>query len=46
MTTMPTFDGKSGKFGMLEDLFQTGLKNPQSPHRRKQNKLFLHSHAW
>ena len=25
-TTMPTFDGKSGKFEMFEDLFQTSLK--------------------
>ena len=26
-TTMPTFDVKSEKFELLEDLFQTGLKN-------------------
>ena len=26
-TTMPTFDGKSEKFELFEDLFQTGLKN-------------------
>ena len=26
-TTMPTFDGKSEKFELLEDLFQTSLKN-------------------
>ena len=25
-TTMPTFDGKSGKFELFEDLFQTSLK--------------------
>ena len=25
-TTMPTFDGKSEKFELFEDLFQTGLK--------------------
>ena len=25
-TTMPTFDGKSDKFELIEDLFQTGLK--------------------
>ena len=25
-TTMPTFDGKSEKFGLFEDLFQTSLK--------------------
>ena len=27
-TTMPTFDGKSEKFGLFEDLFQTSLKTP------------------
>ena len=27
MTTMPTFDGKSEKFELFEDLFQTSLKN-------------------
>ena len=26
MTTMPTFDGKSKKFELFEDLFQTSLK--------------------
>ena len=26
MTTMPTFDGKSEKFELFEDLFQTSLK--------------------
>ena len=26
MTTMPTFDGKSEKFGLFEDLIQTSLK--------------------
>ena len=26
-TTMPTFDGKTGKFEIFEDLFQTSLKN-------------------
>ena len=29
-TTMPTFDGKSEKFELFEDLFQTSLKKTQS----------------
>ena len=33
-TTMPTFDGKSEKFELFEDLFQTSLKNSQSADRR------------
>ena len=40
-TTMPTFDGKSEKLELLEDLLQTKLKT----HRRRQNKLFPFSLA-
>ena len=45
-TTMPTFDGKSEKVELFEDLFQTSLKIPKSAHRRRQNILIPLSHAW
>ena len=36
-TTMPTFDGKSEKFELFEDLFiPNEFKNPQPAHRRRQ----------
>ena len=42
-TTMPTFDGKSEKFELFEDLFQT---SSESVHRRRQDELLPLSHAW
>ena len=45
-TTMPTFDGKSEKFELFEDLFQNEFENSQSADGRKQNKLLPLSHAW
>ena len=46
MKTLPTFDGKSKKFELFENLFQTSLKKPQSAHGRRQNNLRPLSHAW
>ena len=43
---MSTFDGKSEKLELFEDLFQTSFKNSQSAYRRKQNKLLLLFHVW
>ena len=44
-TTMPTFDGKSEKFELFEDLFQTSLKiHNQLTEEDKINHF--HSHAW
>ena len=45
-TTMPTFDGKSEKFELFEDFFQTSLKihNQQSADQRWQNQLLPFSH--
>ena len=45
-TTMPTFDGKSEKFELFEDLVQKMFENQQSVDGRKQNKLLPLSHAW
>ena len=45
-TTMRTFDGKSEKLELFEDLFQTKFKNPQSADGRRQNKSIPLSHAW
>ena len=45
MTTMPTFHGKSEKFELFEDLFQTSLKIHN--HLTEQDKIYyFHSHAW
>ena len=38
MTTMPTFDGKSEKFELFEDLFQTSLKIHN--HLTEQDKIY------
>ena len=40
-TTMPTFDGKSEKFELFEDLFQTSLKNHNQLTEDKNN--YFHS---
>ena len=46
-TTMPTFDGKSEKFKLFQDLFQTSLKiHNQLTEEDKKNILFPLSHAW
>ena len=44
-TTMPTFDGKSQKFELFEDLFQTSLKI-HNQLTEEDNINYFHSHAW
>ena len=44
-TTMPTVDGKSEKFELFEDLFQTSLKI-HNQLRRRQSKFIPLSHSW
>ena len=43
---MLTFDGKSDKFKLFEDLFQTSLRNPKWTYGRKKYILLPLSHAW
>ena len=43
---MPTFDGKSEKFELFEDLFQTSLKIHNPLTEKDKKKLFPLSHAW
>ena len=43
--TMPTFEGKSKKLELSEDLFKTSL-HIQSAHKRRQDRLLPLSHAW
>ena len=43
-TTMPTFDGKSEKFELFEDLFKTSLKIHNQ--LTEEDKIFPISHAW
>ena len=45
MTTMPTFDWKSEKFELFEDLFQTSLKD-HNQLTEKDKINYFHSHAW
>ena len=46
-TTMPTFDGKSEKIELFEDLFRTSSKiHNQLTEERRQKILFPPSHAW
>ena len=44
-TTMPTFDGKSEKFELFEDLFQTSLKIHNQLTEEDKINYFI-SHAW
>ena len=44
-TTMPTFDGKSEKFELFEDIFQTSLKI-HNQLTEEDKKLLPLSHAW
>ena len=44
-TTMPTFDGKSEKFELFEDLFQTSLKIHNQLTEENKKKLLPLSHA-
>ena len=43
-TAMPTFNGKSEKFELLEDLFQTSLKIHNQ--LAEEDKILPFSHAW
>ena len=44
-TTMHTFDGKSEKFELFEELFQTSLKTHNQ--LTEEDKInYFHSHAW
>ena len=45
-TTMPTFDKKSDKFELFEDLFQTSLKIHNQLTEENKKKLPPLSHAW
>ena len=43
-TTMLNFDGKSERFNLFEDLFQTSLKTQNQLTEEDNN--YLHSHTW
>ena len=45
-TTMPTFDGKSEKFELFDDLFQTSLKIHNQLTEEDKNIFNPLSHAW